>query len=88
LERVFRYGCFSIVTQFFACAVVWLLAALLSSDTLFGLIVYFYWPTIFLVWKLGSRGDIGPIVFGVVSGIFLYSLLFGLLLNFMKSKQR
>ena len=92
MERYLRYGCFFIVAQVVACIVVWLLAIMLSSDTLFGLIVYFYWPTIILVAKLlGASGESAMIavpIYGMALGMPLYGSIIGLLVSYLKTRTR
>jgi len=89
LEHYLRYGCFSIVAQVVASIVVWLLAIMFSSDTLFGLIVYFYWSATILVAKLlGASGESAMIavpIYGMALGMLLYGTIIGLLVSYLKT---
>jgi len=56
------------------------------------IIIDAYYPTIFLITKLGGfTGEstmMLPVFFGVPLGILLYGILFGLLINFLKGLKR
>jgi hypothetical protein len=76
--------------QFIACASLWLAAILFSSDSLFGVIIYFYWPCILIVAAaLGSRGESAMIavpIYGMVLGMFAYSVVFAAIVGYLKKK--
>jgi hypothetical protein len=78
-----KYTAISIGVQFLAVISIWGLAFAISpaGDKLFGLMFYFYYPTIFLVsTALGLRGESGMIaagIYGIGVGILLYGLIFG-----------
>ena len=50
-------------------------------DFLFELMVYFYWPTIYLAGLTakvsGESAMSAAVVFGIIIGIFVYAIVFG-----------
>ena len=87
-----KYVAASIVIQLVACASLWLAAILLSSDSLFGVIIYFYWPCILLVAAvLGSKGESAMIavpIYGMVLGMFAYSAVFAAIVGYLKKNRQ
>ena len=78
----------SIAAQFIACASLWLAAILFSSDSLFNIIVYSYWPCILLVSKfVGSRGESAMIsvpIYRMALGMIIYSIILASILGYLK----
>jgi hypothetical protein len=56
------------------------------------IVIDFYYPTIFLITKLGGfTGEstmMLPVFFGIPLGILLYGILFGLVVNSLKSLKK
>ena len=88
-----KYTAMSIGVQFLAVISIWGLAFAISpaGDTIFGLIFYFYFPTIFLVSTAldlkGESGMIAGVIYGIGAGILLYGLIFGFVLSFFKRRR-
>ena len=83
-----KYVAVSIVAQFIACASLWLASILFSSDSLFNVIVYFYWPCILLVAAIvGSHGESAMIavpIYSMALGMTIYSIILASILGHLK----
>jgi hypothetical protein len=81
----------SMAAQIITCASLWLTAILFSSDSLFNIIVYFYWPCIILVAAfLGTSGESAMIavpIYGMALGMIVYSIILAVVLGFLKKKR-
>ena len=86
-----NYVVVSIAAQFIGCASLWFAAILFSSDSLFNIIVYFYWPCIILISAvLGSSGESAMIavpIYGMALGMIIYSIIFASILGYLKKKR-
>ncbi|HVS80271.1 MAG TPA: hypothetical protein VHE60_00885 [Pyrinomonadaceae bacterium] len=86
-----KYVAVSIAAQLIACASLWLAAILFSSDSLFNVIVYFYWPCIILVAAfLGTSGESAMIavpIYGMALGMITYSVILAAIVGFLKKKR-
>jgi hypothetical protein len=86
-----KYVAGSIAAQFVAGASLWLAAVIFSSDLLFDIIVYFYWPCILLVAAvLGSSGESAMIavpIYGMAVGMITYGIIFGVVLSLLKKRR-
>ena len=76
--------------QLFVCIGLWFSAIAFSSDVLFGIMLYIYWPVILALAALsGGHGESAMIavpIFGSALGILIYSIVGGLLMSYLKSK--
>ena len=92
-EGCLRYGCLSVVVQYFGVALAWAAALVFgpTSEGLFELIIYFYWPVIYLMATLtdahGEAGMIGLPLFGMLFGPIIYGAAVGLLAGFLKRRR-
>jgi len=89
MNQFLKYTAIFVGAQLLACIALWLSAIALSSDVLFGTMVYFYWPTIILVAKLlGASGESAMIavpIYGMALGMLLYGTIIGLLVSYIKT---
>ena len=89
-----KYWFLLLVAQILGCALIWVAVLILSPalDSLFEKMVFFYWPTIMLVGKLlGTSGESAMIavpIYGMALGMLLYSAIIGLLVNYIKTRNR
>jgi Fe2+ transport system protein B len=79
-----------IAAQLIASASLWAAAILFSSDSLFSVIIYFYWPCILAIAAflalIGESGMIAAPLFGITMGILTYSIVFAAILGYLKKK--
>lgn len=83
-----KYVAVLLAAQFIACASLWLASILFSSDSLFNIIVSFYWPCILLVAAVvGSSGESAMIavpIYGMPLGFIIYSIVLAAILGYLK----
>lgn len=90
MHSFLKYSGLMMVSQLLACIMIWLLALLFSPtlDFLFELMVYSYWPTVYLVGLAAHSGGesamFAAVVFGIIIGIFAYGIIFGAAVSFIK----
>jgi hypothetical protein len=86
-----KHVAFLVAVQLIACASLWVGAILFSSDSLFSVIIYFYWPCVLVVAALlGSSGESAMIavpLYGMMLGILTYSIVFAAILGYLKKKR-
>jgi hypothetical protein len=76
--------------QVVLCVALGLVGYLLSprADFLSGAIIYIYYPTVYVIWKIsyftGEANMFMPILVGVPLGIFIYGLIFTFIFNYFK----
>jgi hypothetical protein len=84
-----KYSSLALLAQLLGCALIWIAVLILSPelDSLFGKMLFFYWPTIILVGKiLGTGGESAMIavpIYGMGLGMLLYSGVIGLLVSYI-----
>lgn len=92
-EKFLKYGSLSIFIQFVVCFLIWVAAISFTPtlDPLFGIMVFFYWPIIYLLSVLTqARGESSMImlpIFGTILGIVVYGIAFGLIVSFLKERR-
>ena len=87
----FKYAGICIGVQLLACVGLWVLAVVFSSDSLFGIMIYAYWPVILgLAAVLGGKGESAMIalpLFGSVLGMLIYGTIGGLIISGLRAKR-
>ena len=87
----FKYAGICIGIQLLACVGLWVLAVVFSSDQLFGIMIYAYWPVIIgLAAILGGKGESAMIalpLFGSALGMLIYGMIGGLIISRLKSRR-
>jgi hypothetical protein len=75
--------------QILVCTAIWLVVGMVPTlDFLFTALLYLYFPTTYLIWKIGNfSGEsaiFGPILLGIPAGVLAYSVVFGLALTHLR----
>jgi len=87
-----RYSAVAIAAQFVLCAVIWILAFIVSpsGDRLFGLMFYFYLPPIYCVSVVlnlhGESGMFAGAIYGMLFGFVLYGLMIGFAISYVRQR--
>jgi|SoiMethySBSTD1v2_1073268.scaffolds.fasta_scaffold237716_1 hypothetical protein len=77
----------AIAIQLLLVVVVWVLVFLFSPalDSLLGIIIYFYWPILYLVGGIvNPGGELGSLLLGLPIGIVVYGIVAGLVIFRMR----
>jgi hypothetical protein len=92
MNQFLKYTAIFVGVQLLACIALWLSAIALSSDVLFGMMIYFYWPLILALAALsGARGESAMIavpVYGAALGILTYAIIGGIITSYIKRRRR
>lgn len=89
MKPFWKYTGLSIGIQILICAAVIAITYLSADDSILGaLLVYLYYPTVWLISVLGNfKGEsamINPILYGVPLGILLYAIITGTIFSYVK----
>jgi len=79
MNALIKYCAIAILTQIVLAAIL----VLATRGSALPIVIYFYYPTIFLITKLGGfTGEstmMLPVFFGIPLGILLYGIILGLM---------
>ena len=91
MKPFWKYTGLAIGIQILIFAVVIAITYLSSDDSILGaLLVYLYFPTVWLISALGNfKGEsamINPILYGVPLGILIYGIIAGAIFSYLKRR--
>lgn len=75
---------FAIAIQLLLIVIVWVSVFLFSPalDSLFGMMIYFYWPVLYVIGRMWSPGgELAGLLLGFPVGIVVYGLVAGFVIS-------
>jgi hypothetical protein len=89
MKTFWKYMGLAVGVQILIFAVVIVITSLTGQDSILGiLLVYLYFPTVWLIGALGNfQGElamINPIIYGVPLGILIYGIITGAIFSYLK----
>ncbi len=93
MKIFWKYTGIAVGIQILIFAVVIAITSLTGQDSILGvLLVYLYFPTVWLISALGNfKGEsamINPIMYGVPLGILLYGVITGAIFSYLKRDRK